>query len=250
MYDIFSQINNSPGYTTSVKASENDLKNIRSFIEAEYAALISALPHHDAFKQMIDDGISNYHKYSHLVNHDDLWSKNARCLCQEAVNIIKRSDLFNELRSIFGFFSISKIMFGNQYDLSREEIYWRLVRPGKREDVGSLHADSWFHSALNSYGNTIPKECKTVKVWLPIYCEPGLNGLLVVIDSHQKDWLYDIEYSKNMNRPILREQVNAELISTIPGQAIIFGDRLLHGGSINQGSKTRVSIEITLILEG
>jgi hypothetical protein len=248
MDNIISKINNNPGYSTDLVLSNHDLENIKKFIQNDYLSILNNLGI-TSFDSRINSEIENYHHISHLIDHNTAWSKLSRCLSQFNVEIIKRSDFFDTIRSIFGPVSISKLTFGNDYDLSREEIYWRLVRPNFPEDVGALHADSWFHAALNSYGKAIPENSRTIKVWIPIFCEPGNNGLLVVDNSHHRDWSYDIVVSNNMGYPRLNEKVNPKLLLTPPGRAIIFGDKLLHGGAINLGSTTRVSVEITLILE-
>ena len=248
MNNIISQINNNPGYSTDLVLTNHDLENFKKFIQHDYIVILNNLGI-TSFDGGINSEIENYHLISHLIDHNTAWPKLARCLSQSNVEIIKRSNFFDTIRSIFGPVSISKLTFGNDCDLSREEIYWRLVRPNVSEDVGTLHADSWFHAALNSYGSAIPENSRTVKVWVPIFCEPGYNGLLVVDNSNHRDWSYDIVVSNNMSYPRLNEKVNPKLLSTPPGRAIIFGDKLIHGGAINLGSTTRVSVEITLILE-
>ncbi len=248
MNNIISQVNNIPGYSTDLALSNHDLENIKKFIQKDYLSILNNLGI-NSFDSGLNLEIDNYHLISHLIDHNTAWPKLARCFSKSNVEIIKKSDFFNSLRSIFGPVSISKLTYGKYCDPSREEIYWRLVRPNTPEDVGALHADSWFHAALNSYGIAIPENSRTVKVWVPIFCEPGNNGLLVVDNSHHRDWSYDIVVSSNMSYPRLNEKVNPKLLSTPPGRAIIFGDKLIHGGAINLGSTTRVSVEITLILE-
>ena len=51
-------------------------------------------------------------------------------------------------------------------------------------------------------------------------------------------------------KPILLDDkkcFNMNLVKTYPGECIIFNDELIHGGSINLGTKTRVSTEFTLL---
>jgi ectoine hydroxylase-related dioxygenase (phytanoyl-CoA dioxygenase family) len=38
------------------------------------------------------------------------------------------------------------------------------------------------------------------------------------------------------------------LVETIPGQAVVFNDLLLHGGALNKGELSRVSLEFTMLL--
>ena len=42
---------------------------------------------------------------------------------------------------------------------------------------------------------------------------------------------------------------NTKLIDAIPGNSIVFNDKLIHGEALNQGSKCRVSVEFTMIIQ-
>ena len=68
--------------------------------------------------------------------------------------------------------------------IGRPEIYWRLVRPNKLNDVGPLHADSWFWNLNNK------KKDKRFKLWVPIHCEINNTGFRYVPNSHVKKWKY------------------------------------------------------------
>jgi hypothetical protein len=147
------------------------------------------------------------------------------------------------LKKIFGNFIIS-----NEEGIELEEIYWRLVRPNKKEDVGPLHADSWFwdlgHGKSDS--NTI-----RIKLWMPLYSEPGLNGFRYVSNSHLMNIKYVGEKRNGILKPKIIDDENnfkIEVFDGKPGEAIIFNDKLLHGGMVG-GSKTRVSIEFTILIK-
>ena len=115
-----------------------------------------------------------------------------------------------------------------------------------------MHRDSWFWEANNNYSYPNSKPLKRVKVWIPIIIEPGLNGLLVEpFSQFRKDLLWRGEGHKGSVKPVLLtniNQVNPILIDTSPGQAVIFNFELLHGGAINNGQFTRVSVEFTILL--
>ena len=115
--------------------------------------------------------------------------------------------------------------------------------------IGPLHADSWFHNLVSGadYG-MFPPGTKTVKTWISIYTESGRNGLLVVPDSHKKEWHCKVINKDGILKPSLDEVVEGTLVATESGRLIVFNDKLLHGGAINQGYITRVSIEITFVL--
>jgi ectoine hydroxylase-related dioxygenase (phytanoyl-CoA dioxygenase family) len=42
--------------------------------------------------------------------------------------------------------------------------------------------------------------------------------------------------------------LGAKLIETDAGNMLIFHENILHGGVVNQGTKTRVSAEITMVI--
>ena len=151
------------------------------------------------------------------------------------------------LKDIFGNFKISNIVYDQILVKDSEEIYWRLVRPEAESDVGVLHADKWFHEILSS--EYIPKKTTSLKLWIPIYCEPGKNGLLIVPNSNKREWEYVLTSNKlGQQKPVIVDSPPSILINTPPGNMIIFSDSTLHGGAPNRGLKTRVSVEITLLL--
>ena len=55
-----------------------------------------------------------------------------------------------------------------------------------------------------------------------------------------------------INKPKLispLSKFNPKLIDAIPGNSIVFNDKLIHGGALNKGSKCRVSVEFTMIIK-
>ena len=86
----------------------------------------------------------------------------------------------------------------------------------------------------------------------PLIVEPGLNGLLVFPGSH-KELIesYTSGFRDGIYKPIFDSstiQTKPVLANVCPGEMLIFDDNLLHGGAINYGSSTRVSLEFTLII--
>jgi len=125
------------------------------------------------------------------------------------------------------------------------------VRPEAVSDVGPIHADKWFHNVLRSGYGMFPLGIATVKIWIPIYCESGKSGLIVVPDSHKREWQYEYVDKAGLKKPVIKEgleDVSRVLVPTDPGTLLVFNERLLHGGAVNHGSTTRVSSEITLVL--
>lgn len=250
MSKLRDQIFGAKGYSVDLKLSTQELGLFRDLITTHWLTTIRALSP-ELFDEAKSIGIENYHRISDKINHQTFWPKSNRVLPQEAVQQIKNLSFLSVLREEFGAFSISDI-YDTEQRHGQEEIYWRLVRPKMITDVGSLHKDQWFHGAFNGGYGMFPKDATTVKIWIPIYCEPGKNGLRVAEGSHRKDYKYRVDLYDGLPRPQLEEELNeidAPLISVSPGNMIIFNESVLHGGAVNQGDKTRVSAEITMVLQ-
>ena len=189
-------------------------------------------------------GIERYHEASHLIDHGSVWPKKVRILPQNAVSEIRKMSFVNKLEDYFGSFEIS-----DEDNVGREEIYWRLVRPNEKNDVGPLHADSWFWGL--GHGTT-PNNMVRVKVWIGIYVEPGLNGFVYVPESHLKNWPYHAVLKDGFKKPKIdvdEGSLNPLLFKSKPGDTIIFHDKLLHGGALGKGNRTRVSLEFTMFVK-
>jgi Phytanoyl-CoA dioxygenase (PhyH) len=240
-----------PGYSIDIKLNRTELTAIREFISDQWITRIREL-HPDLAERFAADGLEKYHRHSHLVEHDRLWPKRYRLFSPSVVAQVKQFPVIDELRRAFGDFSISDVTYGDKIETGVEEVYWRLVRPNAESDVGPLHADKWFHESLADGRGMFSPTTTTVKVWLPVFAEPGRNGLLVVPGSHKKTWRY-----RNLNKggalkPQIEEDVDslgAVLVPTEPGTLVLFNERLLHGGAVNRGDSSRVSVEITLVFE-
>lgn len=248
---IRKKIFGTPGFSTDICLSPDELKQFRAAIDEQWLAAI-AEQHPEHVEQFRTHGLANYHKFAHLVDHQKLWGKEHRLLPQKSVDRIKQLPFMTKLREAFGKFSISDVVYGNTIVEGRQEIYWRIVRPGAATDVGPIHADKWFHNVLGSGYGMFPPGVVTVKIWIPIYCEPGKSGLIVVPDSHTREWRYEYVEKGGFQKPVILEDVDTlggELVPTEPGTLLIFNERMLHGGALNRGDMTRVSTEITMVFE-
>ncbi|CAM2138779.1 Phytanoyl-CoA dioxygenase [Pararobbsia alpina] len=251
--NILEEIYGPAGYSTAFRIDADELTFFRDAISAQWITRIEAAhPEHAA--QFREAGLEQYHALSHLVSHSDLWPKEARVLSREAVATLSDFKFVRRLRSHFGAdCRISDVTFFSESVAGYPEVYWRLVRPGVKTDVGGMHTDRWFHDILGDGAPLFSDDETTIKMWLPIFTEPGRNGLYVVPGSHRKDWT--VKYtpgSDGFPRPALDEALDDDarvLLPVEPGQAILFNENLLHGGAVNAGSTSRVSIEITFVLK-
>lgn len=230
------------GYITGIKLQNSELERVRTLIRKQWLSRIQqATPEHaDVFAEY---GMEKYHKLAHCLDHSSIWPKKVRILPPEAVAQIRQMSIFGQLESMFGEFSLS-----DEDNVGWEEIYWRLVRPNEKSDVGPLHADKWFWDL--GHGTT-PPNTRRVKVWIAIFCETGLSGLRIVPGSHLQDIPFHGEKRHGMLKPqidLQEEELSVEMFYSKPGDAIVFHDKLIHGGAVTAGNQTRVSIEFTMFI--
>ncbi|MDP1574203.1 MAG: phytanoyl-CoA dioxygenase family protein [Coxiellaceae bacterium] len=240
--NLIDQLEIGRGYSLDLSLTQSELNNIRSLLNLHWLKNIKKYSPEN-LERFSENGIERYHELSHLIDHHEAWPKSNRIFPQSSVDYIRSTSLIKDLEKIYGDFSIS-----DEENIGREEMYWRLVRPAQSSDMGALHADAWFWEL--GHGIT-PPNTKRVKVWIALFCEPGLSGLRVVPESHKKMWPYHGEYRDGFMKPqidIKEEDVSAQTVYTKPGDAIVFHDRLLHGGAPNTSKKTRVSMEFTMLI--
>ncbi len=250
MLKLKEQVFGQKGYSADMKLSAKELDFFRARISEHWLSHLSAnCPGIVAEAEKL--GIENYHLIADRIDHKGLWPKINRVFPQEVVNQIKKFPFLAQLKDEFGEFAISDVIEVKQH-YGREEVYWRLVRPNVESDVGSLHKDSWFHGAINSGYGMYTKDQVTVKIWIPIYCEPGKSGLCLLGGSHLREWKYHLEEDETgVQRPVPDEdliKLGAALVPTGPGNLLIFNEDILHGGVVNKSNKTRVSAEITMVM--
>ncbi|WP_180970563.1 phytanoyl-CoA dioxygenase family protein [Burkholderia sp. WAC0059] len=252
--DILADIFGEAGYSTAFSIGADELAFLRTAIFGQWIERIrAACPEHEHVFR--DAGLEHYHRHAHLVAHSTLWQKESRVLPRETAIKIREFDFVRRLTAMFGAGTrISDVVLFSGTVPDYPEIYWRLVRPDATSDVGAMHTDRWFHRVQGQNGAELfgPDE-RTVKMWLSIHTEPGLNGLYVVPGSHKRTWR--VEYVNGADgypRPRLDEPLAESerlLLPVVPGQAVLFGENLLHGGAVNAGSKSRVSVEMTFVFK-
>lgn len=241
--NVIDRLEKDRGYYLGFFFQENELACVQTWVRNQWLENIK-LHSPENLEKFSNLAITHYHELSHLIDHASAWPKINRILPKEAIDYIRSTSLIASLEDVYGHFEIS-----DEEKVGREEIYCRLVRPNQPADVGPLHADAWFWEL--DHGAT-PSGVKRVKVWVALYCEPGLNGLRVVPNSQKRNWKYHGEYRDGFSKPQIDEDeatLPVQLLHTNSGDAIVFHDRLLHGGVINRGMCTRVSLEFTMFVK-
>ena len=228
------------GYAT-LKLDNVELGILQGFVRTQY---FEALSREVPGQAHLFHGVplDHYHVLSELIPHGTVWKKWNRILPKAAVLTIRGMPFMQTLERQFGEFQIT-----NEEGREDEEVYWRIVRPRSPNDVGTLHADRWFWDLGHG---TVPGH-QRLKVWIPLWCEPGVSGLAVVPGSQLREWKFHGERPAGETRPsyqkpVIDERPDAHLLYTEPGTAILFHEGLLHGG-INAGAtKTRYSLEFMI----
>ena len=242
MMNIKQALEGPEGFSTDARLTPGELGIVRGLIRSQW---LKRIEESGEGRSKIFDNLEmdRYHEQCHILDHRTMWPKSKRILCADAVKAIRETSLMKTLEVEFGSFVIS-----GEDGIEKEEIYWRLVRPDNPTDIGPLHADQWFWDL--GHGKT-PAGPQRVKVWVSIYSEMGQNGFKYVRGSHKRGWRYHGVTKDGMTKPQIDEDesaLDAEIFMSEPGQAIVFHDKLLHGGEPG-GSTTRVSLEFTIFVK-
>jgi hypothetical protein len=233
---LCSNIYESPGFYSHSKLqfTETEFDIIKKLIEEQYLGRIGKIYPHSIqlFESMSMD---SYHTQSSKIDHKLLWPKDSRIFSSKSATKIQEFSVFNELSKIF-----------NEVVVYNQEFNWRITRPQTPEDNGPVHADSWYWDLGN--GNHDSKY-KRIKAWCPVHNEPGLSGLLLAPDSHLAKYEFTSEVRDGLLKPVPVDTTNLNLIpfGGPPGSIIFFNDNTLHAG-FSRGTRTRVSIEFTLLV--
>jgi hypothetical protein len=242
----------SEGFSQKMTLSNKELELIQDLVRDQYLSIIEQ-NYPDQLENFKKNGIQNYHVKSKDIDHSATWPKKSRCLNQESCELIKTLPFWKQLENDFGPFMTGRVVYEKDIEWDRDEMYWRIVRPEEPTDVGTLHADKWFHDTMKIRERVFPKDAHALKVWIPLYCEPGKNGLAIVPNSHKnpEEWQYNSIEIENTSKPRLsvdETKVKTELLKTPPGNIVIFNQDLVHVGAVNYGNTTRISLEITIII--
>lgn len=235
-----SRVFGNSGFSTDT-LSENDLSLMRSLVIECYKSNIQKNFPKDSLA--VNRPIYEYHEISETINHASIWTKAARLLPVELVNLFMKSQLMTNIVEEFPSAFIS-----DEENFGCPEVFFRLVRPNAPTDVGPLHADSWFWEA-NQW--SIPDGFQRVKIWISLWSGANEFGFKYLPGSHNNDYKHSIEFRDGKYKPLFdanQIQQEIEIFKSLPGDFIIFNDNLLHGGQ-STATNTRVSLEFTLILK-
>jgi len=223
------------------------LEELRHIVNDKFHEIIR-IKYPEFFEEFANLRAKQYHKKSSLIDHANTFRKAMRTFDRELVDRFMRLPWMERLSDLVGPFAVLGVG-----EVGLPDVYMRMVRPNAASDVGPIHADRWFTELGN---HVIDPNLSLLKIWIPVYSEPNKDGLLGVPGSHieYRDLRYDNELRDGFIKPVLPKSTEQALspirIKARPGQAVVFGYNFLHGGSLNEGLHTRVSLEATLVLGG
>lgn len=222
----------------------DDLEVLRQMVTEQFVQVVQQHAP-EVVEDYLNAGIDDYHKVyqpSHF-EHGSVWTKQSRIFSAADTDKTLALPSFQAFKEFFVDFLIS-----DEEQLSRPNIYWRLVRPGG-SDIGPIHADRWFWDLGHG---TMPDGYFRLKIWIPLFAVPGQSGLRVVPESQNSDaYPYHGELRGGMMKPVLdvpENELDVLNLPLSPGQFVLFHDSLLHGGMPNASDKSRVSLEFTFLI--
>ncbi len=236
------------GFYLDYKLLDFELEKIKSYINDQWLYRLQ-IEDSNIIKHINKNNleIEDYHLLSEKIKNNNIWNKISRVLPPSFADWISSSSFYKKLKEDFGEFEVS-----DEENFGWPNFYWRIVRPNQSNDIGPLHRDSWFWKLNKSFKKPSYK-FKRIKVWMAIITEPGLNGLMIEEYSHKRnDIKWSGELRHNIQKPVLiteLSELKPVLIDREPGQLIVFHDDLLHGGAINMGKKSRISLEFTMLVK-
>ncbi|WP_315763372.1 hypothetical protein [Bradyrhizobium sp. SZCCHNS2005] len=200
------------------------------------------------FSAKAADAIANteleqYHLISNEVDHSKLLSKKGRILPKAIVDTIKQMSFFDYVEKAVGPFYLS-----DEEGVGHEQICFRIVRPNRREDVGSLHRDSWF---WDYYDFKVPPGTGRGKTWVAVGGEPGRAGLLLAPQSQTIPAPYHVDTSGKLAfvPDFDVDAIGLQRYCGALGEPIMFNYDTLHVGALNRSEQCRVSFEVTIMFK-
>jgi predicted O-methyltransferase YrrM len=240
---ILDEIFQDDGYFIADILDAEGLAELRRIVNDKFHSAIK-LKYPELYNEFAELSANQYHLKSALIDHANMWRKAMRTFDHALVERFLALPWRRRLAERVGSFELLGLE-----EVGLPDIYMRVVRPDAPSDVGPIHADQWFTDLGN---HSYDPGLALIKVWIPVYSEPAKDGLIGVPGSHLQPIHYESELRDGYVKPVLPKEVEARLepirLPAAPGQAVCFRYDFLHGGTVNEGTNTRVSLEATLVL--
>jgi hypothetical protein len=240
------ELRDGPGYIIGPVPPSSEADWVRSFVEQKWRRTLAAK--YPEFTDLLNaTPIQAYHSLSDRIDHAATWVKDTRLFTADEVAQLKAHlSVFGYLSDMFGPYQIADIE-----HLGYPEVYWRLVRPNHPDDVSAVHADAWFYTLTNDMPEA--EQRHIVKVWFPVFSEPGMSGLSMATGSQKMSLRYAGEHRHGRTKPVPDDPRIATLpLTALPlaaGQCVAFHVATLHKGLSHTSNQSRVSIEFAIRLD-
>lgn len=231
------------GVAQAPAVAADELARIGELIKAQLVDNARALSASTA-NAIADAPLAQYHQVVSDVQHTQLLAKRHRILSAKAVAEIKQMSVFDYFRRAFGPCYLS-----DEENIGHEQICFRLARPNRGSDIGSVHRDAWFWDHL---GFPVPAGISRTKMWMPVCISPGTAGLLLIPGSHRYPRDYRVEVVDGKLAFASLGDINRDELCGYyggPGDPILFNYGVLHVGAVTRGEICRVSIETTVMYD-
>ena len=231
------------GFVAGFALNRKELEIAKDAILEHLAKNVSKISH-DAEIALTQNGLKNYHIAVDDELHKKCLSKESRTLPPSLSKRILKSEFFQYIQDLVGNYELA-----DEEGRGFEQICFRVCRPNKSTDVGSIHCDTWF---WDYHGFNLKPGYGRFKVWFQIEGNPHSSGLLLVPSSHKHPQDYKVTQTNN-KLEFIRENSNRPdnlCAFTEPlGTPVMFNHDLLHGGQMNTGDTCRISFELTVIFK-
>ncbi len=132
--------------------------------------------------------------------------------------------------------------------LVNDDLYYRVVRKYKRDEISLVHRDIYFHNILDDW--TPSSKVFNSKLWIPLFQKKN-QCLGVIPGSHEEDVFNDVNYIfENKKKVGFKCNFTSNDLTPVTvkyGQALLFPSTLVHGSlPVNQLKSLRISAEFTL----
>jgi hypothetical protein len=220
------------GFLILPDMTKYEIEQVLKLVETQYVSVV---------REFCDSSVHPLFDYARnppKLEHQRVWSKTNRLLPESAVKTFESLEFVDQIRKCMGDFQVTdeeNIGFGN--------VYFRLARPGRHEDVGPPHADSWFWEISGKSTGT------RFKVWIPLWPTVGSPAFRFVPSSHlfKDKFRYEVVSKHGSQKPQIVKEIPEELYhfhGSRSGVPILFHDDLIHGGVV-LNEDLRISIEFT-----
>jgi len=243
------------------------IHNIKSFKDKGFCIInLFSKNEVNEIKKILIKRINKISKNFLLLNSDQLENlHNINLSASNYKKIVKGSnrylqfnnDMIKKINSNTFIKNITKYLWGhNKFNIMWDKDYkkfkknstgYRIARPYKifKTDVGGAHCDLVFTKNFSDSFKSL------LTIWCPLFGFDKKHVLRLAEGSHKYSHPENVIVRKKyFSSPVLEKKYANSFKYVRPqlkvGQAIIFHPNLIHGGSINFGKQTRVSIDFRI----